>query len=196
MKALAAAAEIDYGNLSKLERGETGYSKDALERIARVLNVSVGVLFAEEAQVEAAALRMRNVPVLTETQLKQWKGSGSLPLEEDHRHLHADLSRMTRHVFALVVRDKSNAPIFLEGDELIFDAGLQPGRDDVVAAQDAFGGLHIGRFRPLSTKPGAAPAFEILPHDVQGKVASTDSSPGLTLRGTLVEMRRYFRGVS
>ena len=191
LKALATAADIDQGNLSKLERGEAGYSREALERIARVLHVSVGVLFSETSAVEAAALRMREVPVLTPKELLLWKGSGSLALSEEHRTLHADLENISRHSFAVRISEPDNSPWFEVGDELLFDAGRHPKANDIVLAQETSGRLVIGRFRPVTVEAGHEPRFDIIPLGLRVPVAR-GAGIKLHLRGTLTESRRYF----
>jgi transcriptional regulator with XRE-family HTH domain len=192
LKVLAKAADIDHGNLSRLERGEVGYSEDVIARIAKVLHVSIGVLFADTETVEAAALRMRNIPVLTGLELANWRGPGSIVLDDDRRHLHADLDSVSAHSFAVKVEDDANSPWIMPGDELIFDAGRQPEHNDIVIAHEPDGKLHIGRFRQVAQVASKLPRLEILPLNPHSPIASVRNLPGLIMRGTLAELRRYF----
>lgn len=194
LKALAAAAEIDQGNLSKLERGEAGYSHETIERIANALHVSVGVLFAQESAVEAAALRMREVPVLTPDELLFWRGKASFHIDDERRTLQCDLDRVSPDGFAITVLDELNEPWFSLNDELVFDAARNPKPGDIVIAQEPSGKCHIGRIRILPDigSKQTPTAFEIVPFNLRAPAISSAERPRLVLRGTLCEHRRYF----
>ena len=188
LRSLATATEIDPGNLSRLEQGQSGYSKEAIEKIAKVLHVSVGVLFAEPGMVQAAALRMREVPLLPPELLSSWRGHGSVTREEDDANLHTSLTRVSLHSFALRVTDAANLPVLGPGDELIFDPSRQPVFGSVVAAQDEPGKLYIGRLRWSAS---STEDFEVVPYDLFFPVADSRVLQKLIIRGTLVESRRY-----
>jgi transcriptional regulator with XRE-family HTH domain len=183
---LAAKANVDPA-ASRLEQGKESMSITALTRIADALDVSLGVLFADTVMVEAAALQLRRIPVLTPVFLKEWKGGGSLEFPEDFDFLYGDLRRFSRHVFALRVLDDANLPRFERSDELIFDSSRSPQLGSIVAAQDGNGQVFIGRYR---VSPGAN--YAVVPYDPQlYPTATPGTHPGLRLCGSLVEHRRY-----
>jgi transcriptional regulator with XRE-family HTH domain len=189
LRALAEGAGMDAGNLSKLENGKTGYGQASIERIAEILHVSVGVLFADTDVVEAAALSMRPVPILTPKQLAMWRGPDGTDFEIEPECVHIEMERVSRYVFALRVEDDSNVPDLLLGDLVIFDAKKQPRRGIVVAGQDDAGAIYLGRFRSLAAV-GNTPLFEIIPRDPVYGAASPVTTKGLAIRGTSVEIRR------
>ena len=193
LRAVSEATGIERGNLSRLENGKAGYSHDSLERIAKVLHVSVGVLMADHEMVEGAALRMRQVPVLTLDQLADWTGPESLEFEEEQVYLHTELKRTSRFSFALRVFDNANAPQFRPGDELIFDANRQPEDGGFVVVQVDDKEFLVGRFRVLRKASHSDPAeWIVAPADrLYPPVRSGSAAPDLRLRGTLVEWRGY-----
>jgi transcriptional regulator with XRE-family HTH domain len=182
---------MDVGNLSRLESGKMGYSKETIERIAKVLHVSVGVLFAEPGIVEAAALRMRAVPRLTPDQLLVWRTEEEIDLGDEQVFLHAALGAISSHSFALTVRDGANAPLIVPGDVLIFDAAKHPGPGSFVAAQAPDSTVYIGKFRG-DAKPSRDLKFEVVPCDHFYPVVAAGNPEGLRLRGTLAERRTIF----
>lgn len=192
-RALATAADMDVAGLSRLESGKAGYSREAIERIAKALGVSVGVLFSETAVVEAAVTRVRQIPVLSADQLAAWTGPDNFDFVDEQECLFGNLNQVSRFVFAWRVEERSNAPVFDLGDDLVFDANRQPQMGDVVLAQDATKRVVIGRLRELTPTPDGSPVFELVPYDAVYPAASSGATEGLRLRGTLVEIRKYVR---
>jgi transcriptional regulator with XRE-family HTH domain len=188
------------GSNIRLLRQQMGLTQRALadaagmdvERFAQILSVSVGVLFADAEIVEAAALRMRQVPLLTPDQLAAWSGPDSLEYPDNQHFLHANVRNVSSDAFALRLTDGANLPMFGPGEDLIFDAKRKPEMGQWVAAQDAAGLVCIGRFRPLAVNlvDGRA-GFEVIPLDRLYAPASS-ASTHLELRGVLVEARKYF----
>ena len=189
---LGLAANVDLSTLSRLESGKGGYSAESIDRIAKVLSVSKGVLFAEPGVVEAAALGMREVPVLSDAELLQWPKLREENLAERHRFLHASLKTVSRHSFALVVADEANAPLIQPGDQLLFDADRQPRFGSFVVAQGATEAVYIGRFRAVESEK-SDPQFELVPEVRLYPVLSSRTNKTLRLRGVLAEHRRNYR---
>jgi transcriptional regulator with XRE-family HTH domain len=189
-RSLADAVGIDVSNLSRLESGKSDSSRETVEKIAEVLGVTISTLYAEVSKVESAALRMRNVPLLTPSQLENWKGPDSVDAAEISRHLYLDLRRATRFAFALTMPDESCAPLFLPDDELIFDPSRQPKMGSIVVAIDARQRVIIGRLRMGESKGSAERSFGVVPLDRLFPVGNPATYPGLQLRGTLIESRR------
>jgi transcriptional regulator with XRE-family HTH domain len=59
---LALRAQVDTSNLSKIERGLGGYSRESIERIASALNVRLGNLFGELLEDELALIKTTRIP--------------------------------------------------------------------------------------------------------------------------------------
>lgn len=192
LKELARATGLNAGNLSKLETGRIGYSREVIDKIAAVLGVSPGVLFAEVDVVEAAALQMRRVPILHYDELKTWRGPDVEAEEEDRTMLHVDISS-ARFCFALRIQDQANAPVFVPGDDLIFDARRQPKFGEYVAALNEKSEICIGRFRGPGADAGPERQCEVIPLDPLFPSVLLASSAKAVVRGTLIEARRYFR---
>ena len=189
---LAKAAGVDVSTLSKLESGKGGYSTESIERIAKTLSVSKGVLFAEPGVVEAAALGMREVPVLTAAELMKWPATKGEDFSERSRFLHASLKTVSQHSFALVVENEANIPILQPGDQLLFDAAKQPEMGRFVVAQAKSGAVYIGRFRRCEPENPNDPSFEVVPEARIYPIAESKKIEGLNLRGVLAEQRHRF----
>lgn len=189
---LALAADVDQGTLSNIERGKGGYSREFVEKVAKALGVSLGVLFADGMTVDAAALGARRVPIIDENQVANWRGLEQADFDWDKQEfLFAGLANASRHAFALRIKDAVNAGVFDVGDEVIFDIGIQPWPGGMVVATDGSGKAHIGRFRELSDQPAGDPAFELVPANTFHAPMSSLRKGGLTLRGVMVEHRKY-----
>lgn len=189
LEALAEASGVNSANLSRLETGKGGYSPEGIQRIARALSVSTEVLFSDPEKVEGAALLMREAPVLTPEQLVEWHGADTVNLSKGQASLWGDLRYFSRHVFGWKVMDGANIPYLLPGDELVFDGNKQPQLGDFVIAHDREGSVYLGRFKRLPDVDGN-PMFEVLPYDNIFPGASSITTVGLELKGTLVQFRR------
>jgi transcriptional regulator with XRE-family HTH domain len=192
LQALADAVGMTISNLSRLERGEQDTSRENVEKIAKTLGVSVSVLYSENALVEAAVLRMRKAPLLTAAQLMEWTGPDGEDFPDTHPYLYLDLERASRNVFAYRVQESANEPYLQAGDDLIFDAFKQPRWGDFVIAQDPNGRVILGRLREPQERTETGADFEIVPNDRLHPIVTAERVPGLRLRGTLVEIHRYF----
>lgn len=190
LRALASAADIDVAALSRLEAGTSDGRRSTIEKIAKALAVSWEVLYSPPHMVEAAALRMRNVPLLLPEQIDKWL-DGTLEMPEDQVYLHADLRKTSRLAFALTIADEANSPMFVPGDDLLFDPRRQPKPGNTVVCQRVERGLYIGRFRPLPAREGVL-SFEVVPVDPMRFPIGSSQHDGLKLLGTLIESRRYF----
>lgn len=189
-RSLSKQASVDLSTLSKLESGKGGYSPDGIERIAKVLNVSIGILFAEPGIVEAAALGMREVPILSPEQLHAWNGFGEAVYRDKQEFLHVALSVVSHNAFALVVTDDANTPEFCRGDELIFDAGRQPSEGVYVAAQGTEPSVFIGRLRFLPSRKTDSQSFVVIPTNYGYPLVESTQVIGLRLRGVLAQFRK------
>lgn len=188
-RALAKAANVDFGSMSRIETGVQGVGKETIERIAAALHVSLGVLYSEPEVVEAAALRMRRVRILTLKQVANWPGN----LDEegaDDRALYVDLGRVSAQCFALRIEDDANAPVLQTGDEAIFDADRIPKFGNIVVAQDLKGTVYIGRFR-YNRQDSEHALFDVIPYDPLYPAGLDTRQNRLIYRGTLTEIRRY-----
>jgi transcriptional regulator with XRE-family HTH domain len=191
---LAISTGLDQGTISNIERGATGYTQDSLERIAKALNVSVGELFVDGETLDAAAIGVRRVPVLKAADVAAWRGLENTEFDWDTQEfLFTGLKTASRFAFALRIDDVKNAPLLEPGDVVLFEMKLQPRPGDMVAAVDAGGGMYLGRFRALAPVQAEEPAFEIVPADGWNPPSRHDDFGGLTLKGVLVEQRRYRR---
>ena len=60
---LATLVESDVGNLSRLERGQQGYTDATINKIAAALNVPVAALFTEDDAHREAMLKLDWIPI-------------------------------------------------------------------------------------------------------------------------------------
>lgn len=191
-KQLAIAAGVDQGKLSMIERGKGGYSREFLEQIAKTLGVSLGTLFDDGMAVDAASLGARRIPIIDEGLVMGWRGIEHADVDWDVQpFLFANLMNASRHAFALRIKDANNLPALDIGDEVIFDLGLQPWPGAMVVATDAAGKAYIGRFREAPDQPDGSLAFDVVPVNTFHAAVSSLSRGGLSLRGVMVEHRKY-----
>ena len=130
-----------------------------------------------------------DLPILTESQLAQWQGIDSIDYPQGQQYLWGDPRYLSRHVFGWRVTDSANAPLLNPGEELIFDANKAPQMGSLVIAQDAGGAVFLGRYRQIGDAEGKS-EFQVIPYDPLYASASSTTTAGLQLRGTLVEIRR------
>lgn len=190
LRALATAADMDVAALSRLEAGKSDGRSSTIDKIAKALAVSKEVLYSAPHMVEAAALRKRNVPILQPDEIEKWI-EGTLEMADDQAFRDADLRKASRSAFGLVVADAANAPLFLRGDELLFDPRKQPSSGDNVVCRRTDGGLIIGRFRPMPSREGEI-HFEVVPMDPMRFPIGSTERDGLKVLGTLIQSRRDY----
>lgn len=183
---------MEPSTLSMIETGKANLTEEKAIRIAKVLNVSVGVLFAAPDVVEMAALRMRKLPILTEGQLLEWSGPEGFEEGDDQGYLYSPVSTGSRYMFAVQIRDQANGPKLEPGDSAIFDAKRIAKPGEIVLAQDKSGATCIGRFRPDTT--GTDPTFDVVPYDRMFPERNGLNPSLLVVRGVLAERRQYFPG--
>lgn len=63
LKALAELADLDWSQLSKIERGDSGVAPSTLERIGQELGFTLPALYAAALALTGPAKRRRSAPV-------------------------------------------------------------------------------------------------------------------------------------
>lgn len=192
-KQLAIAAGVDQSTLSKVIRGIGGYSREFIEKVAKALYVSVGVLFADGLTVEMAGLGARRIPIIPESMVHDWLGLDHIDGDWDRKNvLFSDLLSASRHAFALRIAGGKNSSVLEAGDMAIFDLGMQPWPAAVVVATDYNKHVHIGRLRILQNDGEGDVRFEVVPANSFYPPISSTQKGGLTLKGIMIEQRRYW----
>jgi transcriptional regulator with XRE-family HTH domain len=184
----AKLAETDVAQLSRIETGKGGYSAQGLERIAKALNVSVGTLFADGMTIDAAAIGVRRVPVLSDEQIARWSGPDNADWDLDTQEFVYMGLNISRYVFATRILSEANAPQLMPEDVILFDPTCHPGPRDIVIGKRGDGTVTIGRFR-LHETASENPMFEVVPVDAFYPPISSIYTD-LRLLGVMIEQRR------
>lgn len=127
---LATIIGSDVGNISRLERGEQGYSQAILEKIAGALEVRVADLFASEENVESLATRGA-VPLISWIRAGQWADVADPYAVGDAEDWKSCPVRHGDRTFALKIKGFSMSnpggkPSFEEGDIIFVDPDREP----------------------------------------------------------------------
>lgn len=122
---LANQVGSDVGNISRLERGEQGYSQAILERIASALGVAVADLFTPDQNVEDLATRGR-VPLISWVAAGNWCSTAEPRTASDAEEWLPCPVRHGPRTFALRVKGDSmynptGRPSFEDSDIIFVD---------------------------------------------------------------------------
>jgi transcriptional regulator with XRE-family HTH domain len=191
LKQLADAAGIDLSNLSKLERGETGFRAETIARLSIALGVPEAALFTEESAENVVEMNARRVPVLSPEQAAQWTGFERHTLPSHQQYLFLDL-RSGQRSFALVVPDDSMLPTFTEGDIVIADPDIQPRPADTVVATVDKQPACLRQYRVKAIDKYHREIIELVPVNQFFPTISAESQD-IRVVGTVREQRRFRR---
>lgn len=187
---LSELAKVDVSNLSKVERGLSGYSKESIDRIARALSVPLEVLFAEGSNVNPIPRGSRTIPVLDYVQAGEWTASrGGRPDPEIQEHILTDI-RSSAETFALRINGDSMTPDFREGDCVLIDPSISPRPGDFVVAANGDEGALFKQYREREVDSSGKPVIELVPLNSAYPIYRGDVVP-LRIIGTMLEHRRY-----
>lgn len=134
LERVAADADTDTGNLSRLERGKQGYTDEGLNKLSRALGVKISDFFAEESathyHVPKTISGTASIPVLQESDLVDGLGVlpggqtivGGLQLSEEWIGRSLNITDKA-NLAVLSARGDSMSPTFNDGDILLIDRG-------------------------------------------------------------------------
>ena len=188
----ARMAQIDPGNLSKVERGIHALISPSIERIAATLGVTVAQLLADDHNVVLAPDGFRRIPVLDYVQAGAWVGvapgfrDGEM---QDYILTDQDYSPAT---FAMVLRGNSMSPEFNEGDRVVIDPSITPHPGDFVVAVNGGGEATFKQYRERGTTKDGKDIFELHPLNPVYKDLRSDEVH-IRIVGTMREHHRRFR---
>lgn len=116
---------ISNGNLSRLERGTQGYSKETLQKIAQAFGISPSELFKEESNVETAP-NFGKVPLISWVQAGAWCEASNIQTLTDAEEWISCPVKHGPRTYALKIRGESmrnpgDRPSFEEGDIIFVD---------------------------------------------------------------------------
>jgi SOS-response transcriptional repressor LexA len=179
----------DTGNLSRLERGQQGYTDDTLRVIAAALGCSISDLFSGE-NVEITPIGSRRVPLINYVQAGHWtEVTDPYTVGDAAEWLLTDLELSTS-AFALKIKGDSMLPDFREGDVVVIDPSVAPLPGDFVVAKNGDHEATFKKFRPLGINEQGNTIFKLVPLNEDYPFMRSDIEP-IRIIGTMVEHRRY-----
>jgi len=147
LEQLALKAGLDPSNLSKIERGVGGYSKDGLQRLSKSLNVPLGTLFAESPGEEVMLTGRTRVPILADNLARRYVRGETLSTEiSQSEHILVDRTGQSR-IFGHRVNNSSMVPEFRPGDIVVVDPAVLPEPSDYVVVDSGSGILEVREYR-------------------------------------------------
>lgn len=147
LEQLALKAGVDPSNLSKIERGTGGYSRESLQRLSKSLNVPLGTLFSENPGEEVMLTGRTRVPILADALAGRYVRGETLSTEiSQSEYILVDRTGQSR-VFGHRVNNSSMVPEFRSGDIVVVDPAVQPGPSDYVVVDSGSGVLDVREYR-------------------------------------------------
>jgi SOS-response transcriptional repressor LexA len=187
---LASKAEIDQGNLSKLERGQMPYIPESLYRMAQVLGVPLSLLLSQSDELEMVDITSKRVPVLDHVQAGAWTEVNGQPSESDVHEYVLSNSELSSSSFAMYIRGDSMRPEFGEGDLIIVDHEIEPRPGDYVVAVNGSGEATFKRYRVKGVNESGQNVFELVPSNPDFPTMRSDVTQ-IRIIGTMVEHRKF-----
>lgn len=183
---------IDSGNLSRLERGESGPSSSSVLELCKAFGVSEGMLFSDENPADNRMLEFRRIPILDSNFIPAYAIDHQIiEVKEYLRYIAVDKS-CSYHSFAFVPDVASVRPTFEEGDVVIVDPVVKPMPGDFVVAVIPNSTVLFSRYRVTGETKDGKEHFDLVPmNDFYPVVNSLQE--GITVVGTMVERRSYRR---
>jgi transcriptional regulator with XRE-family HTH domain len=190
LKDLAQKSGLDSGTLSRLERGEGGYSAESVEKLCNAFSISEGTLFSDENPTDNRMLEFRRIPLLDESHIPAYVIDHEIiEVKEYLRYIAVDKT-LSFNSFAYSPDIAALKPTFDEGDVVVIDPSIKPQPGDFVVAVVGKSAVIFSRYRVTSEKEDGTETFELIPlNDFYPVVTSLQ--PGVRLVGTMVEHRRY-----
>lgn len=190
---LAGHVDGDNGNLSRLERGQQGYSDEMLHKIAKALGCTVADLFAgaEPGNVTQTPIGTRRIPVVSYVRAGHMaEAVDPYPVGDAEEWILTDLLELSASAFALRIRGDSMLPEFREGDTVIIDPAIGPLPGDYVVAKNGDNEATFKKYRPRGINEHGNQVFELVPLNDDYPSMRSDFTP-IRIIGTMVEHRRY-----
>jgi len=142
---LASKIGTDTGNLSRLERGEQGFSEKLLTELAKAFNIEIFELFLEEDVIKFK--KMRNVPVVGNTQAgppdRIWEENG-YPTGYGDEYI--PVTTEDGNAYGLRVVGDSMYPFAREGDYVLVEPMYRPEPGDEVIVKTTDGRVMLKVF--------------------------------------------------
>lgn len=135
---------------------------------------------------------VRRVPVISWIQAGIWTEivNTFAPGDADDWLITSD--RVSDKSFVLKIRGNSMEPDFKEGDTVVIDPNVTPRPGSFVAARNGRQEATFKKYRPRSVDLVGNEIFELVPLNEDYPTMRSDET-SITIIGTMVEHRRYFR---
>jgi len=191
---LAYRIGMNSGSLSRLERGEQGYTQDTLLKVAHALGCTVSDLFVENDQhgnPTSVPVGARRIPIISYSAVVDWVESVVQPAASETEKFLFTERNLSIDAFAVEIKDNSMLPEFKPGDRIIVDPDIVPKPGDFVVARCAKEKeATFRKYRPRGKGADGKDIYVLTPLNEDYPSTRSDVV-SITLIGVVVEWRRY-----
>ncbi len=187
---LATRSGLDISNLSKLERGLGGFSREGVDRLCDALGVSEGTLFSDNTPQSAVDMQARRIPVLDPVQAAAWVRASSAHLPQEGQPYTTAALRTGRNSFAMLITDEAMGPLFAAGDMIVADPDVAPLPGDFVVASARKQPALFRQYKVKEIGATGHAVIELVPLNPLHPTIKPGSHP-IRVVGTMMEHRRF-----
>lgn len=182
--------ELSPGQLSRLERGESGLTENRIDQLARLYGWAPAELIGGRKETDGALRTARLVPLIDSVQAGHWTEVVDPYAKGDAKLWIAAPRRVGPRAFALEIKGNSMEPEYREPDIIIVDPDREPHPgNDVVARIDPD---DVATFKRYRQRRGAAGRIEVdlVPLNENWPTLTLDQKKGGRLIGVATDLIR------
>ena len=187
---LAARSGLDISNLSKLERGVGGFSREGIDKLCTALGVSEGTLFSDNTAQSVIDMQVRRIPILDPVQAAAWVRASSAHLPQQGQPCIATNLSAGRNSFAMRIADEAMGPLFAIGDMVLADPDVAPLPGDVVVASAGKQPAIVRQYKVKEIGATGHPVVDLVPLNPLHPTIKSENHP-IRVVGTMMEHRRF-----
>lgn len=187
---LATKSGLDISNLSKLERGLGGFSREGIDKLCAALGVSEGTLFSDNTAQSVVDMQVRRIPILSPVQAAEWVRASAAHLPREGQPYTATDLRAGRNSFAMLISDEAMGPLFAVGDMIVADPEIAPLPGDFVVASPRKQSALFRQYRVKEISASGHAVIELVPLNPLHPIIKPENHP-IRVVGTMMEHRRF-----
>jgi transcriptional regulator with XRE-family HTH domain len=187
---LSTKSGLDISNLSKLERGLGGFSREGIDKLCAALGVSESTLFSDDTAQSVIDMQARRIPILSPIQAAEWVRASAAHLPREGQPYTTTDLRAGRNSFAMLIFDEAMGPLFAVGDMIVADPDIAPLPGDFVVASPRKQPALFRQYRVKEISASGHAVIELVPLNPLHPIIKSESHP-IRVVGTMMEHRRF-----